>query len=582
MAEARLKTLLDWGKENGAIVNDKLEFQVTKDRGVIGVAKEDITNGKDLFKIPKCMFLTPKLAEDFFKDTWKTSHDRNEQLQFLLAKLKFDDHDVIVDGKNLTKFMKPYIDFLPTNGRDLGLPYFWTEEEKDLLRGTDAEIFLQRFQDAIVEEWYHAVCGIDGISVSDDMKQFYKDYKKGNYHKGMAYFLEQKITCWFSFPAYLWSHCVLASRAFPYIVVDPNTKKLHKAFLIPVLDLLNHKNDTEVSWHLHDEYITASTAEKPCNMKKGMELYNNYGSKPDYQLLLGYGFVPANNEHDLATLSLKVDQKVVDGALKFGVKLPEGASAKGINFELTMKNPLPKNLIDFFAYIVRLRSEHGMLTSRMLLDGLANLRSILDTKVDVFRKFKVQSDRRISSSVVKVVKAYRAHQKSIFVQAFEKTIQLEKIYLKKYQAISFKKIIKKDKVFFNSLVLTFGIMNYQDLVDKKLTDQVVLLWIIRNANKDLYKDLPDIFPDFISNEFEEVKKSVPVTAQDVMEFKQTYNSLFPVLSEKIPEVYGVGDWSPRSFIVAGTVADRLTYKKPANSEVFFLRKSDNRMEPDVD
>jgi len=572
--DQKLHDLLEWANTRKIFVDPRIEFQVTDDRGVIAVAKEDIDKGKDLIKVPRDLALTPTLAASFFGDAWTSPHDRNEQLQLFLARLKFGEEDTIVDGVNISKKMAPYIKFLPSTGRETGLPYFWTEEEKDLVSGTDAEVFLKKFMDEIVEEWHSAVTGLVSITITNDMEKFYQDYKKGYYNKGMAYFLEQKMT-WTSFQAYLWAHCVLASRAFPFILFD-SSNKLHKAFLIPVIDLLNHKNGTSVCWYVSDDHdMVFSSLEDASKLKKGSELFNNYGDKPNYALLLGYGFAIPDNEFEITTLSLKVPKSYLEAAKKFGVKLPEDASDRGINFELTKKCPISDSLIDFFAFLVRLTSENNIYTTRMLLEGLANLQAILGTKLDAFRKFKLITDRRVAPSVIKMVKVYRNSQKAIFVLAEQTTIKLEKELLKKFKALSFKKILKRDKVFFNSLLLTFGISNYNDLVSKKILDQAVLLWIIRNANKSHYKDLdPLLFPEFIYEEFQDVKKNVPITEKDVLEFRSVYKSLFPALSQRIPEVYNVGDWSPRNFIVAGTVSDRLTFKKPSNSEVFFLKKEE--------
>ncbi|VEU21865.1 DEKNAAC102826 [Brettanomyces naardenensis] len=571
----KLQELLEWAVQNGTYIDKRISFQEIEGRGISAVINSDIDSGENLIKVPKDIFLTPDIAESYFKSNWKAEHDRNEQLQLLLARLKFEKEDTIVDGVNISQKMAKYVDFLPSDGRSTGLPYFWTEEEKDLLRGTDAEVYLKTFMNAIVDEWYSAVSGLEGVALTDDIERFYTDYKRGDYNKGMAIFLEQKIDDWTSFPAYLWAHCILASRAFPCALIDPSTTtKLHKAFLIPVLDLLNHKEQTTVSWKYQDsKFVSFNTTEDPQNLKKGHELFNSYGDKPNDQLLLGYGFIIPDNELDTTTLTLKVDKDTVDGARQFGVKLPSDASELGINFVLKTNDALPEELVDFFAYLVRLKSEDGIYTTRMKLEGLANLRSILDTKVNVFRNFKFITSNRTSPDVVKLVRVYRTSHKVMFQSALDEALKLEKHLLKKYKPLSFKKVLKLDKTFFNSLLLTFGVMNYDDLVRKKLLDQAVLLWIVRNANKEHYSDEdPSMFPAFIYDTFIDVKKNVPVTAEDVVEFREIYKSLFPALSERIPEVYGVGDWSPRNFIVAGTVSDRLTFKRPANSEVYFLKR----------
>lgn len=63
-----LQDLLEWAKNGKIFVDPGIKFQITSDRGVICVAKEDIKNGKDLIKVPKDIALTPTLAASFFGD----------------------------------------------------------------------------------------------------------------------------------------------------------------------------------------------------------------------------------------------------------------------------------------------------------------------------------------------------------------------------------------------------------------------------------------------------------------------------------------------------------------------------------
>lgn len=551
----RTVALIEWAKANGAYIDDAISFEPIVGRGTSAVIKKDVS-GKDLIKIPENLLLTPKTAEHFYN----IRSDRNQQVQLMLARLKFGTEDLILDGVNLSDHFKPFIDFLPASGRETGLPYFWTEAQKEALHGTDAEVFLQRYMDAIVEDWYTALKA-SALDLLEEYVNFYNQYKHGDYNKGMGVMLSLPITSWLSFPAYLWAYCIFASRGFPHLLLDPESPI--KVMLVPVLDLLNHENDAPVTWKVENDDLVFTTEQK---LTANFELFNNYGDRSNTTLLLGYGFVISDNQYDETYLSLKVPKETLEAASKI-TTLPEGASEAGINFLLTKKDPLPSMLVDFFASLVCLPSETGY-TRRMKLEGLSQLRGILNTKVDVFRQFKLISTD-FDSQTLQTVKKYRSSQKHNFQSAVDATNALEKKLLKTYKPLSFKSIYKKDQQFANSLLLTFGVMNYEDLFTKKLLDQAVLLYIVRVANRSYYEGE---FADFIYETFQDVKRTVPVTKEDVLEFAGIYSSLFPALSNAIPEVYGVGDWSPRSFIVAGTVSDRLTFVRQANHEVFFIEK----------
>lgn len=116
------------------------------------------------------------------------------------------------------------------------------------------------------------------------------------------------------------------------------------------------------------------------------------------------------------------------------------------------------------------------------------------------------------------------------------------------------------------------------MIEKGILDHAVLLWIMRIANRDVYKDIPDksIFPNFIYDEFQKVKNNTTIDNEDITEYLPMYQSLFPALCEKIPIVYNHGDWTLNNLIYAGTVADRLTYKRENNGEVFFIDPSHSK------
>ena len=168
-----------------------------------------------------------------------------------------------------------------------------------------------------------------------------------------------------------------------------------------------------------------------------------------------------------------------------------------------------------------------------------------------------------------MIKLYYQDNKKILNATTEKLSVLQKkIYSNNKEfSLSFKTIFKNDKIFANSLLLVFGAINYEDLITKDCLNDALLLWIVKLIN-----DKSNNQGGFIKQTFKEVSDSIVIEKEDVMEFLPFYKKYFPNLSERIPEIYSVGDWGIRQFIVADTAIDRLVWIRKSNKEPIFLMK----------
>ena len=108
---------------------------------------------------------------------------------------------------------------------------------------------------------------------------------------------------------YLTSSTYLSSRAFPSTVLssEPSlvTTPTSHPVLLPGIDSLNHARGHPVSWVVS----TTEASERIALVihtptPSGSELLNNYGPKPNSELILGYGFSIPNNPDD--TIVLKI------------------------------------------------------------------------------------------------------------------------------------------------------------------------------------------------------------------------------------------------------------------------------------
>lgn len=552
----KLASLLKWVSDNGAEISPSLEFRDTAD-GISCFATSS-PSGDELFTVPQVLAITPVLASDALGIQLKGN--RNALTQLLLAKLRFHDEETFVNGRDLKSFFKPYLDILPTS-EETRSPYFWGVE-RELLKGTDADIAVDKAIMNHLEEWYSVVQKLDTKfrpSTYSEEIEFYSTLKTSKPKHFAAYF--NNPTSWMSFPAYLWSCAIFNSRAFPFILNSSKAQDLNEAFLLPVFDLLNHNNQkADVKWDFEDNQYIFKTKQV---LEQGSEVFNSYGPKTNEELLLNYGFVLEDNPDDKANISLRIPEDEVENAIKFGVDI----QGHEVSFEITKKDPLPESLVVLFCFLLKNSSE-SVITLRNKLEGLKYLSSILQQKIDGLKPVKV--DGSIDPRVVKNTKIYRNAHKQFFQLCYEKCTSLEKQMLKEYKPLSFKTIFKTDKAFANALLLIFGITSYEQLSKTDDLDRVIILWLIRCGNKKAYNE-KNLFPDFILDTYQEVSKTVTVTRKDIQDNIPIYKALFPSIADKVPEVFGKGDWSIKQFVIAEEVRDKLCFERKTSREVLFLQ-----------
>eukprot|EP00656_Telonema_subtile_P001976 TRINITY_DN10859_c0_g1_i3.p1 TRINITY_DN10859_c0_g1~~TRINITY_DN10859_c0_g1_i3.p1 ORF type:complete len:402 (+),score=67.15 TRINITY_DN10859_c0_g1_i3:36-1241(+) len=107
-----------------------------------------------------------------------------------------------------------------------------------------------------------------------------------------------------------WAYDMYHSRRYPVKLCSWLEPDAHAGVLLPMLDLLNHKNETAIQWTGTDNGIEFSTAE-PEGIPADIEVVNNYGPKSNAMLLLRHGFAIPENRFDTYPLQLTASQ---DGA----------------------------------------------------------------------------------------------------------------------------------------------------------------------------------------------------------------------------------------------------------------------------
>ncbi|KAG8897407.1 hypothetical protein FRB99_008167 [Tulasnella sp. 403] len=130
----------------------------------------------------------------------------------------------------------------------------------------------------------------------------------------------------FTFERYLTAAIYLSSRAFPSTLLDRSPTVVSSPdspahpVLLPIVDSLNHARGQPVTWLVEDspaDSTETSTRDDSLRISvvcgtdvpAGCEVFNNYGAKPNSELILGYGFALENNPDDTIVLQLSGSPK---------------------------------------------------------------------------------------------------------------------------------------------------------------------------------------------------------------------------------------------------------------------------------
>ncbi|KAG0168983.1 hypothetical protein DFQ28_005287 [Apophysomyces sp. BC1034] len=259
MSELAMNEYIAWIKDNGGSFR-KLDFK--NDVSGIGsvYATETVNENESFATVPFRLAITETVARKTFPYLSDVSCRIVMSLFLVHEKLAGDG-----------SFYAPYLNVLPEK---IMTPFFYNEDDMRYLENTNLATATGERKKAVFEA-FQQVLG----RLSNDIKR-------------------EQIT-WDNF---LWAYTVLTSRAFPYTLIDP-THKEPSEVLFPLVDSLNHKPNTKITWMRSGDDETGSLSfVSGQTFHAGEQMYNNYGPKSNEELLLGYGFCFESNEHDHVAL----------------------------------------------------------------------------------------------------------------------------------------------------------------------------------------------------------------------------------------------------------------------------------------
>ncbi|GCF01348.1 hypothetical protein ZYGM_000758 [Zygosaccharomyces mellis] len=484
--------VVQWARSKGASIPSQIDFVRDESKGICTVCKEDLQGVK--IRIPSSIIIGRKDARGIFAPRYDGD---NTGLKFLLSFWK---------SENNVEF-GPYLRNLPSQ---LDSALIWSPDEWQLLRGTNLGNSIKEKLSTIYSEW---TTWIKDRGLSNDSLDFDEFDDQQLYQDFLKPASRGQFSSWSSFSAFLWSHLILLSRAFPEYIIDPHCHE-GSVILLPLLDLLNHSAHSKVQWYSEEG---AFCLEQNDGITKGQELFNNYGAKGNEELLAGYGFVQEDNEFDYVALKIKLPLKTIENILENEprIKLPtlddyttfafekstdkkkDKADASyfenGIRFFINTQNENCLNpLLDLFSYLSKTDVTENWTDLRPRLQGLQSLRAALKLKQD---QASILPDELKPSAAIHPYRQYcagiyRQGQLRVLKHAITSLKQLEKDLFTqhKHQLLNLKKILKDDARFVDEELPNLFQDKDQDEVSFDDTFELLVLWILAKLKNDSFQE----------------------------------------------------------------------------------------------
>ena len=255
--------MLDWLIAAGATGLDAIKVQATPDGGV-GVASGDagIAPGETIASIPAtCVMSVGRSAASAVGRACNalSSPPSPEYVLWL---------DMALGRRDESHESHPYLAALPKDAPDVAS---WTSKMLASLAGTDVGAAAMAAKDALAAE-----------------------------HERIQALLDYKVPL----AEIRWARGCYLSRRFPPRLLDADAPSVGApGILLPFFDLLNHGKGTEIEWRGDGTSVAFAAG---AAIAPNSEIFNNYGSKPNDELLMAHGFALENNEHDRVALKMTV------------------------------------------------------------------------------------------------------------------------------------------------------------------------------------------------------------------------------------------------------------------------------------
>ncbi|KAF9450632.1 SET domain protein [Macrolepiota fuliginosa MF-IS2] len=290
--------LKKWIIENGGSFHPNVQFKYAGTTGNTAIAIEGIPADASIVSCPFSLVITEERAQKNLSSLFSTEDVIGwTERQWISTYICL--HWILSDSKPPELAHYPYINTLPISDQ-LRTSLWFTEPELEAFKGSNLYAATIDRKHEWKEEWQQCQ---SILSSQNDV-----------WGRGLTWWAFMSLT------RYLTAATYISSRAFPSSLLSPNptlkTTEATKPVLLPGVDSLNHKRGQPVSWSIAYPIESGPTSSTSITKEPtvslvlhietlvGGELFNNYGPKPNAELILGYGFALPNNPDD--TILLKI------------------------------------------------------------------------------------------------------------------------------------------------------------------------------------------------------------------------------------------------------------------------------------
>ncbi|GMF21804.1 unnamed protein product [Phytophthora lilii] len=301
---------LQWLQAHGATF-PKLQWPATTPGGLRGaVARERIAPGEPMLCVPRRLLISEalcwqdaQLGPVFRANRDVFSRDDPVLALFLVRELLLGERS----------FFQPYLAVLP-----------FPESVQDWTPHELRELHDQRLVDAAARR-------------SSEIAVYYRRVMDRLQSKYPGEFPDQLYT----FERFKFAWKTIQARTFG--------RRLPWTALVPFADCLNHTNvATKYDFDVNDNGLFRLYPSASTSFEKGSEVFNSYGRRSNFQLLLDYGFALTNNEWDYVDVDIGKDHPGPRGRrlrfVKRVIRIDEQSSLDELfppSFLAALADPLP-------------------------------------------------------------------------------------------------------------------------------------------------------------------------------------------------------------------------------------------------
>ena len=256
--------MLDWLIAAGATGLDAIKVRATPD-GSVGVASGDagIAPGETIASIPATCVMSVGRSAASAVGVACNALETPPSPEYVLWL------DMALGRRDESHEFYTYLAALPRDAPDVAS---WTASELASLAGTDVGAAAMASNEVLAAE-----------------------------HERIQALLDYKVPL----AEIRWARGCYLSRRFPPRLLDADAPSVGApGILLPFFDLLNHGKGTEIEWR--SDGTSVSFEAGAAGILPNAEIFNNYGSKANDELLVAHGFALENNDHDRVALKMTV------------------------------------------------------------------------------------------------------------------------------------------------------------------------------------------------------------------------------------------------------------------------------------